>query len=71
MNVSLRSGIHLASRNMTTTLFGTETVSNVGAKIWPLLPDQLKSALSLEVFKSKVKKWFQKFIYSKSFESFC
>ena len=32
-NCNLRSGIHLASRNMRTTLFGKETVSNLGAKI--------------------------------------
>ena len=32
-NYNLRSGIHLTSRNMRTTLFGKETVSNLGAKI--------------------------------------
>ena len=36
-NYNLRSGTHLASRNMRTTLLRKETVSNVGAKIWPLL----------------------------------
>ena len=41
-NYNLRSGTHLASRNMRTTLFGKETVSNLGAKIWPLLPEELK-----------------------------
>ena len=41
---SLRSGTHLASRNMTTTLFEKETVSNLGHKIWPLLPEELKNA---------------------------
>ena len=32
-NYNLRSGTHLAFRNMRTTLFGKETVSNLGAKI--------------------------------------
>ena len=32
-NDNLRSGTHLTSRNMKTTLFGKETVSNLGAKI--------------------------------------
>ena len=32
-NYNLRSGTHLASRNMRTTLFGKETLSNLEAKI--------------------------------------
>ena len=37
---NLRSGTHLASRNKKTILFGKETVSNLGAKIWTLLPEE-------------------------------
>ena len=40
---NLRSGTHLASRDMRTTLSGKEKVSNLGAKIWPLLPEELKN----------------------------
>ena len=54
-NYSLRSGTHIASRNMRTTLFGKETVSSLGAKIWPLLPQELKNASSLQVFKNELK----------------
>ena len=54
---NLRSGTHLASRNMKTTLFGKETVSNLGAKIWTLLPEEFKNASSLQVFKKKLKEW--------------
>ena len=43
-NYNLRSDTYLASRNMRTTLFGKETVSNLGDKIWPLLPEKLKNA---------------------------
>ena len=40
-NYNLRSDIHLASRNIITTLFVKETLSNLGAKIWLLLPEKL------------------------------
>ena len=53
-NYNLRSGNYLASRNMRTTLFGKEAVSNLGAKIWPLLPE---NASSLQVFKNKLNEW--------------
>ena len=56
-NYNLRSGTHLASRNIRRTLLGKETVSNLGAKIWPLLPEELKNASSLQVFKNKLKEW--------------
>ena len=56
-NCNLRSGAHLVSRNIRTTLFGKETVSKVGAKIGPLLSEELKNASSLEVFKNKLKEW--------------
>ena len=56
-NYNLRSGTHLASRNMRTTLFGKETVSNLGAEIWPLLPEELKNTSLLQVFKNKLKEW--------------
>ena len=56
-NCNLRSGTHLASRNMRATLFGKETVSNLGAKIWPLLLEELKNASSLQIFKNKLKEW--------------
>ena len=50
-NYNLRSGTHLASRNMRIKLFGKGMVSNLGAKIWLLLPEELNSS-SLQVFKN-------------------
>ena len=47
-NCNLRSGAHLAWTNMRTILFGKEMVSNLGAKIWPLLPEEHKNAWSLQ-----------------------
>ena len=51
-NYNVSSRTHLASRNMRTTLFGKETVSNLEAKIWPLFPEEPKNASSLRVFKN-------------------
>ena len=56
-NHGLRSSTHLASRKMRTSLFGKETISNFGAEIWPLLPEELKNTSSLQVFKNKLKEW--------------
>ena len=56
-NYHLRSGTHLVLGNMRTTLFGKETVSNLGTKIWPLLPQEFQNASSLPVFKSNVREW--------------
>ena len=51
-NYNLRSSTHLASRNMRITLFGKGMVSNLGGKIWLLLPEELKNSSSLQVFKN-------------------
>ena len=56
-NYNSRSGTHLASRSMKTTLFGKETVSNLGAKIWSLLPEEPKNSSLLQVFKNILKEW--------------
>ena len=56
-NYNLRNGTHLASKNMKTTLFRKEAVSNLRAKIWPLLPEEFKNASSLQVFKNALKEW--------------
>ena len=54
---NLRSGIHLASRNMHTAHFGTDTVSSLGPKLWKLIPDKIKHAPTLSAFKTKIKSW--------------
>ena len=57
---NLRSGNHLTRRNIRTTHYGIETISNLGAKIWDLLPEEIKNAFFLSVFKTKIKKWILK-----------
>ena len=56
-NYNLRSGTHLMNRNIHTAYFGTDTITNLGPKIWKLAPDEIKNASSLLVFKSRIKTW--------------
>ena len=37
--------------------FGTDTITNLGPKIWKLVPDEIKNVSSLLVFKSRIKTW--------------
>ena len=52
---SLRSGMHLVSRNMHTAHFGTDTISGSRPKLWKLIPDKIKHASTLSAFKAKIK----------------
>ena len=37
--------------------FATEFITNLGPKLWKLVPDKLKNTSKLSVFKSKIKTW--------------
>ena len=52
---NLRSGAYLASRNMHTAHFGTDTISSLGPKLWKLIPDKIKHTSTLSAFKAKIK----------------
>ena len=54
---NLRSGNHLARKNIRTTQYGIESVSSLGAKLWNLLPGEIKNSSSLTVFKNKIRNW--------------
>ena len=54
---NLRSGNHLARKNIRTTQYGIESVSNLGAKLWNLLPGEIKNSSSFTVFKNRIRKW--------------
>ena len=56
-NYNLRSGTHLMNINIHSAHFGTDTITNLGPKIWKLVPDKIKNASSLLVFKSRIKTW--------------
>ena len=40
-----------------TTKFGIETLRYLGPKIWNLVPREIKSAASVEIFKKQIKTW--------------
>ena len=42
---------------MRTTQQGSRSVSKLGAKIWKLLPREIKNSFSLTVFKNKIRMW--------------
>ena len=56
-NYNLRSGTHLMNRNTHTAHFGTDTITNLGPKIWKLLPEEIKNPSSLLVLISRIKIW--------------
>ena len=43
--------------NPKTTNYGLETLRYLGPKIWNILPDDLKNAASICIFKNKIKGW--------------
>ena len=53
----LRSGVHLPGRSSRTVFFGTESITNLGAKLWNMVPENIKSSESVNVFISKIKHW--------------
>ena len=59
---NLRSGNHLARKNIRTTQYGIESVSNLGAKLWNLLSGEIKSSSFLTVFKNKINNGLLKYV---------
>ena len=40
-----------------TVYLGTESISSLAPKLWELIPSEIKSAKSLNIFKEKIKSW--------------
>ena len=57
---NLRSGTHLSRPILHRTQYGTKHITNIGAKIWKLIPQNIKEGNTLSSFKNKVKKWIPK-----------
>ena len=51
----LSCGNCLSRSNIHSTDFGS--IGNIAAKIWNKIPNEIKTACSLTVYKSKIKKW--------------
>ena len=49
---NLRNSNHLARKNIRTIQYGTESISNLGVKLWNLLLREIKNSSSLTVFKN-------------------
>ena len=53
----LRKNNCLEKRIIKSCKYVSETVSNLGAKLWDILPENIKKAESLQEFKNKIKYW--------------
>ena len=54
---NLRNDPELQRRRNRKVYFGTESISSLAPKIWELVPSDIRSADSLEIFKVKIKFW--------------
>jgi hypothetical protein len=52
-----RSDNVLRSRKINSTFFGSESLSYLAPKIWELVPSEIKKSTTLDIFKTKIKKW--------------
>ena len=52
----LRSGNHLRGAIICTACIGSKSVANLGAKIWNLVPEEIKASNTVDMLKSKTKR---------------
>ena len=52
---SFRNSTALQGRGIKTVMYGSETISSLGAKIWDILPPELKKIVSPTLFKKKIR----------------
>ena len=54
---NLRQDASFRSYNVKTALYGTETLSYLGPKIWNLVPSNIRDCATEPIFRKKIKKW--------------
>ena len=54
---NLRQDVSFHSYNVKTVLYGTETLSYLGPKIWNLVPSNIRDCATEPIFRKKIKKW--------------
>ena len=54
---NFRKDIAFNTRNIRSVIYGTESLTHLGPKIWALIPDIIKDSKTLPIFKSKIKTW--------------
>ena len=59
-NYSLRNSTGLQGRSIKTVMYGSETMSSLGPKIWEILSTELKKIVSPTLFKKKIREWAPK-----------
>ena len=62
-NYSLRNSTALQGRSMKTVMYGLETKSSLGPKIWDILPMELKEIMSPTLFKKKIRELAQRIVH--------
>ena len=70
MDYNLRNNTSLKIGNVKTVYYGTESLTNLGAKIWNLLPNEYKELKSLSTFKSRISNWFTDECHCRMFKSY-
>ena len=68
---NLRKKRDFVSNHVKTVYFGTESLSQVGSKLWDLLPQDLRTLTFLTQFKSQVKNGFRKTALAESAKYTC
>ena len=53
----IRQEVNFCSYNVKTVLYGTETLSYLGPKIWNLAPSDIRDCAIEPIFRQKIKKW--------------
>ena len=59
-DLNFRGGNHLQRTNIQTVNFGSESIKTLGAKIWVLIPAEVKASKSIMIFKKYIKNWTPK-----------
>ena len=57
VDYDLRNNTSLKIANLKTVYYGTESLTNLGAKIWNFLPNEYKELKFLSTFKSRISNW--------------
>ena len=56
-NYNLRNCSYFTIPAVNSTYYGTESISNLGPRIWNLVPNKLKELSNINSFKKEIKKW--------------
>ena len=54
---NLRNPHHFAIPSVNSIYHDSESISNLGHRIWNLVPDRLKEFTSISSFKNEIKRW--------------